>query len=169
MNRRIRVRRLWQNLVTTRFALRRAFPAPVLDAIETAIRDSELRHGGEIQFAIETALEFGDLWRGVTAHEQAVRAFAELRVWDTERNNGVLVYVLLAEHRIEIVADRGYRERVAAAEWQGICVEIENAFAAGRFQDGSIAAVDAISTIIEAEFPHREDDADERPDRPIIL
>lgn len=161
--------RYWRNLTTTRLALRRAFPAAALDAIETAIRRSEARHGGEIQFAIETALELADLRRGVTPREQAVRAFAELGVWDTERNNGVLIYVLLAEHDIEIVADRAYRDRVDAAEWQGICVEMQQAFAAGRFLDGSVAAIDAVSTIVEAEFPRADDDIDERPDRPVIL
>lgn len=165
----MRTNRYWRNLTTTRLALRRAFPARVLDAIESAIRRSESRHGGEIQFAIESALEFEDLRRGVTARDQALRAFAELGTWDTERNNGVLIYVLLAEHDIEIVADRGYADRVDAAEWQGICVEMQQAFAAGRFLDGSLAAIDAVSTILEAEFPRSQDDIDERPNRPVIL
>jgi uncharacterized membrane protein len=90
-------------------------------------------------------------------------------VWDTARNNGVLIYVLLSEHDIEIVADRGYRGRVADAEWKGICVEMQTAFAAGRFLEGSLAAIDAVTTILCAEFPRGDDDVDERPNRPVIL
>ena len=161
--------RYWKNLTTTRFALRRAFPPPVLAAIEEAIRDSETRHGGEIQFAIECAMDIGDLLRGRSARAQAIRAFADLGVWDTEKNNGVLIYVLLAEHGIEIVADRGYRDRVAEAEWRGICVDIQDAFAAGDFRAGALAAVDAVSTIVAAEFPRETSDLNERPNRPVIL
>jgi uncharacterized membrane protein len=158
-----------RNLTTTRFALHRAFPQATLDAIEQAIRASEKRHGGEIQFAIQTALEFADLWGGVSARDHAIRAFSQLQMWDTARNNGVLIYVLLSEHDIEIVADRGYRGRVADAEWKGICVEMQTAFAAGRFLEGSLAAIDAVTTILCAEFPRGDDDVDERPNRPVIL
>ncbi len=161
--------RYWKNLTTTRFSLHRAFPPAVLNVIEEAIRDSENRHGGEIQFAIECAMEVGDLLRGRSARTQAIRAFADLGVWDTEKNNGVLVYVLLAEHGIEIVADRGYRDRVAEAEWRGICVDMQNAFAAGEFRAGALAAIDAVTTIIAAEFPRDASDVNERPNRPVIL
>lgn len=161
--------RYWQNLTTTRVALHRAFPPPVLRAIEEAIRESETRHGGEIQVAIECAMDAGDLLRKRTARSQALRAFADLGVWDTEKNNGVLIYVLLAEHGIEIVADRGYRGRVAEAEWRGICVDMQHAFAAGQFEDGALAAIDAVTTIIAAEFPREAGDINERPNPPVIL
>jgi uncharacterized membrane protein len=163
------IKRYWDHLTTTRFALRRAFPPATLDAIEAAIRSSEATHGGEIQFAIETSLELRDLRAGVTARLQAERAFAELGVWDTAQNSGILIYVLLAEHDIEIVADRGYRPNVAPAEWRGICVDMERAFADGHFRDGSIAAIDAVTAIAAAEFPPGPDDVDERPNRPVIL
>ncbi len=161
--------RYWRNLTTTRFALHRAFPSSALRAIEEAIRDSETRHAGEIQFAIECAMDIGDLLRGRAARAQAIRAFADLGVWDTEKNNGVLIYVLLAEHDIEIVADRGYRERVAEAEWCGICVDMQSAFAAGHFETGALAAIDAVTTILAAEFPRDVYDVNERPNRPVIL
>jgi uncharacterized membrane protein len=159
----------WQNLTTTSFALRRAFPPPVLDEIEAAIRESESRHGGEVLFAIESALGISELRRGQTSREQAIRAFADLRVWDTRTNNGVLIYVLLAGHAIEIVADRGYQGRVSEAEWRGICVEMQREFAAGRFREGALAAIDAVTTIIAAEYPRESSDVDERPNRPVIL
>lgn len=161
--------RYWQNLVTTRFVLGRAFPQPVLDAIEAAVRESEKRHGAEIQFAIETALEFSDLWRGVTARDEALRAFSELGVWDTERNNGVLIYVLLAERDIEIVADRGYRGRVSDDQWKDICSGMQQAYASDRFLEGSLAGIDAVATILEGEFPRSDDDIDERPNRPHVF
>lgn len=164
-----RMKRYWQNLTTTAFALRRAFPPPVLGAIEAAIHASESGHGGEVQFAIESALNVSELRRGVTARDQAVRAFADLGVWDTENNNGVLIYVLLAEHAIEIVADRGYRGRVTDEEWRGICTEMQQAFAAGRFREGALAAIDAVTTVIAAEYPRAASDVDERPNRPVIL
>jgi uncharacterized membrane protein len=164
-----RMKRYWHNLTTTAFALRRAFPAQVLEEIEAAIRASEVRHGGEVQFAIECALSFRDLWRGVTPRDQAIRAFADLRVWDTRHNNGVLIYVLLAGHAIEIVADRGYQGSVTEGEWRGICVEMQREFAAGRFRDGAVAAIDAVTTIIAAEYPRETGDVDERPNRPVIL
>jgi uncharacterized membrane protein len=166
---RSRVKRYWQNLTTTAFALRRAFPPPVLEDIEAAIRESELRHGGELQFAIECALGFSALWRGRTSREQAIRAFADLRVWDTRNNNGVLIYVLLAGHAIEIVTDRGYQGRVTEGEWRGICIEMQREFAAGRFREGALAAIDAVTTIIAAEYPRSTGDVDERPNRPVIL
>jgi hypothetical protein len=163
------VNRFLSNLTTTSFALRRAFPDPVLDAIEAAIRDAENRHGGEIQFAIECSLDCWKLVRGITARDESIQAFSELQVWDTERNSGVLIYVLLAERDIEIVADRGYAGHISEADWREICVLMENAFASGDFLDGSVAGVKAVSELIAQHMPRDPDDVDERPNRPVIL
>tara|TARA_R110002049_G_scaffold73329_15_gene189631 strand:+ start:11 stop:502 length:492 start_codon:yes stop_codon:yes gene_type:complete len=161
--------RILKHLFTTARALRRTFPPAVLDQVEAAIANSETRHGGEIQFAIESSLGLKALLGGVTAREQAVRAFADLKVWDTEQNSGVLVYVLLSEQRIEIVADRGYAGRVSDQQWQIVCADMQRAFAEGRFANGAIEAVEAISTLVEAHFPGTPDDVDERPNRPVLL
>lgn len=158
-----------KNLTTTGFALRRAFPPHVLDAIEAAIRGAEEAHSGEIQFAIECSLDCWKLVRGVSARDEAIQAFAELQVWDTERNNGVLIYVLLAEKDIEIVADRGYTGLIGEAEWREICVVMEQAFTSGDYLGGSVAAVEAVSKLIANHMPHDPDDIDERPNRPALL
>ena len=141
----------------------------MLDQIEAAIVKSELRHGGEVQFAIESSLGLRALLSGVTAREQAVRAFADLKVWDTEKNSGVLIYVLLAEHSIEIVADRGYAACVSARQWESVCENMKRAFAEGRFGSGAEEAVQAIAGLVEAHFPHTPGDDDERPNRPVLI
>jgi hypothetical protein len=161
--------RIFSNLTTTGFALRRAFPESTLAAIEEAIRQSELSHGGEIQFAIETALDLKQLLRGVTARDEAVQAFADLRVWDTEQNCGVLIYVLLSERDVEIVADRGFNGRVAQQEWQRVCDDVRTAFADGRFLAGSIDGIEGITRLIGRHFPRDPADQDELPNRPVVL
>ncbi|HNP36564.1 MAG TPA: TPM domain-containing protein [Woeseiaceae bacterium] len=163
------MKRALKNLTTTRFALCRAFPKTVLDALEEAIRNSENQHGGEIRFAVETALDIGQLWHGVTARDEAVLAFADLRVWDTAKNCGVLIYVLLAEHAIEIVADRGYDGCVSEAEWRTVCSTMEAAFADRQFARGSLDAVAAVAHIIQAHFPYDAGGTNELPDRPVLL
>lgn len=162
-------RRILRNLRTTRRALRRAFPPRGLDVIEAAVRQSERRHSGELRFAVETALDLPALLRGTTARERAVEAFSRLRTWDTAANNGVLVYVLLAECDIEIVADRGYNGRVGPDAWEAVCREMEQAFARGEFEAGSLGAIERITALVGEHFPPRDDDADELPDRPVLL
>lgn len=161
--------RFLSNLTTTGFALRRAFPESTLDAIEAAVRQSERSHGGEIQFAIETALDLPQLLRGVSARQEAIQAFADLHVWDTEQNCGVLIYVLLSEKDVEIVADRGYNGRVSLAQWQEVCDRMRTAYADGRFLAGSVGGIEDITRLIRQHFPPDPADEDERPNRPVIL
>lgn len=163
------VNRYFSNLTTTHFALKRAFPERALDAIEQAVREAESQHGGEIQFAIETSLELGQLLAGVSVRAEAIQAFADLHVWDTEKNCGVLIYVLLSERAIEIVADRGYFGQVAEADWRAVCVEIERHFASDNFLEGSLHGIKAVSALISQHFPFAPNDKDERPNRPIVL
>jgi len=161
--------RVLANLCTTRFSQHRAFPKSVLDTIEAAIRASENIHAGELSFAVETALNPLDLLRGASAHERAVEVFSRLRIWDTEANNGVLVYVLLAERDIEIVADRGYNSLVGTAQWEAICREMEAAFAQREFEAGSLQGIRRITALIARHFPPQVDDRNELPDKPTIL
>jgi len=149
--------------------LRTAFPKRALKAIESAVRESETRHDGELRFALEGALGFGQLWRGVTARQRAVELFSQLRVWDTEHNSGVLIYVQLADRRVEILADRGINARVGAGTWQRICADMERAFGAGRFEAGAIAGVQAIGRLLEQHFPAQGANPDELPDAPVVL
>src|SRR5450631_3234789 len=145
--------RLIKHAAATHWRTRMVFPARTLDAIEQAIGRVEATHTGEIRFAIETALTPWHVLCGVTPRARALEVFAHLRVWDTELNNGVLIYVQLADRSVEIVADRGFQGRVSAAEWQAVCRLMEEHYRAGRFQIGSIAGVDAIGNLLTRHFP----------------
>ena len=146
------------------------FPAPTLAAIQQAITEGERLHRGQVCFAIEGGLPIGELWRGRTARERAAHAFAHLRAWDTRDNCGILVYVLLADHAIEIVADRGIAARVAQPEWQAICDRMRERFAAGDYESGAVAGIAAASAILAREFPADGSARDnELPDAPVIL
>lgn len=161
--------RILANLLTSRRALRRAFPDTVLDTVEAAIKRSEQRHSGEIRFAVETAIDLPDLLRGTTARERAIEAFAQLHTWDTAANNGVLIYVLLSEHDIEIVADRGFTGRVSPAEWETACREMESAYRRGDFEAGSLEGVERVTELIARHFPPGEDKDNELADRPALI
>jgi len=163
--------RWFRHVFATRRALRRAFSVESLGAIERAIDESERRHAGEIRVAIESALEPGDVWRGKLPRERALEVFAALGVWDTDANNGVLIYVLLADHDVEIVADRGFNGRVAPAEWTSVCEDMERQFRAGRFREGAVVGVEDVGRIVGRHFPQRpgEGDRDELPNRPVLL
>lgn len=150
---------------------RRLFPAERLQRITAAIADSERSHGGEICFAVEAALPARAVLGGRQARDRALEVFSELRVWDTEANNGVLLYLLLADHRIEIVADRGFDGRVSAEQWRGVCQLIEERLRAGRSEAAVVDGVAAMSALIARHFPHSPGDADanELPDAPHVL
>lgn len=159
--------RICRHLFATRSALRRTFNRQVLDAIEAAIRETETTHGGEIRFAIENELEFGALWRDVTPRQRAIDAFAHLGVWDTEANNGVLIYVLWADRDVEIVADRAFTGRVSDEEWRAVCHRMEALFAAGQADDAAVAGVREVGALIARHFPQA--DRNELSDRPVLL
>lgn len=133
--------------------VRRRFPQAALDAIHKAIAGVERHHRGEICFAIENTLPWRDLARGHSPRERAHQVFAQLRVWDTEHNSGVLIYVLLAERTIEIVADRGIAARVGQAEWQTVCDHMRERFAARDYERGAVAGVNAVGAILAQHFP----------------
>jgi uncharacterized membrane protein len=153
----------------TPWSAARAFPARALDVIQAAVAQEEKRHRGEVRFVVEAELTSAQLWRNLRPRDRAIELFAALGVWDTEENTGVLVYVLLADHAVEIVADRGITARVAPAEWQAICRTMQEAFRAGQFEAGSVAGVGAISALLAAHFPAREANANELPDRPLMI
>jgi hypothetical protein len=160
----------WLKHLLSRMTAERHFPPATLDAIQHAIAASEHRHLGEICFAVEGGLPFADVIARRTPREQAHAAFARLRVWDTEFNTGVLVYILLADHAIEIVADRGIAAKVGEAEWIGICALMQREFAAGEYEKGALAGVAALGEILATHFPaDGRRNADELPDRPVFL
>ena len=158
-----------RHLSTGRAAVRRVFPPRTLDAIEHAIHATEILHDGQIRFAVEPALELAPLLAGQTAQQRAIDVFSSLRVWDTEHNNGVLIYLLLADHDVEIVADRGIHVRLGKEVWEAICREMEAAFRAGNFEAGVLAGIHAVGEHLSRHFPARSGKPNEIPDRPVLL
>lgn len=146
---------------------RRAFSAPVLTAIQEAIAASEAQHGGEIRFAIEHALSPLSVWRGLGSRQRALEVFASLGVWDTEHNNGVLIYVLWADRKVEIVADRGFNGRVSEQEWAEVCRLMERGLASGDCRTAVTSAVRATGALVARHFP--TPDGNELPDHPVML
>jgi uncharacterized membrane protein len=161
--------RIVRHLFTTDGSLTRAFPESDLAAIAQATAAGELRHDGEVRFAVEAALDTAALLRGQSARERAMEVFANLRVWDTERNNGVLIYLLLADRDVEIVADRGIHLKAGAATWETICRTMEQAFAQGRYREGVIAGIEAVSEQLALHFPVSGERVNELPDDPLLI
>ncbi len=161
--------RAWRHLFATGWGTRRRFTAPVRARIEAAIAAAERRHAGQIRFAIETALDLPDLWQGVTPRERAVDVFGQLGVWNTAGNNGVLIYVLMADHDVEIVADRAIAARVGQDQWEAICREMEREFRAGRYAGGAEAGIAGVGRLLAQHFPGLDADRNEQPDAPTIL
>ncbi|MDQ0073447.1 putative membrane protein [Variovorax boronicumulans] len=163
--------RIWRHRWTDEAAVRRVLPADVMQRLAARVAASERRHSGEVRICVEAGLPMSYLWRHAPPRERAVTLFGKLRVWDTEHNNGVLIYLLLAEHAIEIVADRGIDSRVDDAEWAAMAQRMGAAFREGRFEDGLTQALEEMSALLVAHFPLAEGEADtnELPDEPVVL
>lgn len=162
--------RIVRHLFTDHLAVKRAFPREAMRAIEKAIAEQEQRHAGQLRFAVEASLPLGELARGVDARRRAVECFSRLRIWDTAHNSGVLVYVLLADRRVEIVADRGIHGKAGSAAWETICGEMQREFARGQFERGAVAGIRAIGDLLAGHFPADGGPRpNELPDRPVVL
>jgi hypothetical protein len=161
--------RTLRHLFAAPWLVKRAFPQHAIERIEAAIGASEKRHRGEIRFAVEGALDFLPVVRGATPRERALDVFSLLKVWDTEENTGVLVYVQLVDRTIEIVADRGIAKRIAQAQWDSMCQRMQTAFAEGRFEAGAAAGIAEIGELLASHFPASGANPDELPDRPTLL
>jgi hypothetical protein len=158
-----------RHLFLDHLVLRRAFPRASLDAIGRAVAEQEKRHRGELRVVIEGGLPVQALASGLAARERALEHFARLRVWDTEDNAGVLIYLLLADRRVEIVADRGIHARVGETAWETICGVMQQEFAAGRFEAGVLTGLSSASDLLAQHFPSRPgDNPNELPDAPIV-
>ena len=163
------MRRWWRHQWTGSRALRKALPAEALQRLGALVAECETRHGGEIRFAVEASLDLPLIGEGQSARERSLEAFSQLRVWDTEANNGVLIYLLLADHDIEIVADRGIDRAVGAAGWEAVCHTMETALRAGRFEEGLRRGIEAVSAHLERHCPRGAGDGNELPDAPVVL
>jgi len=163
------LQRFFRHLLSTGFTVHKRFSPQVRQAIQQAIGASEARHSGEIRFAVEAALDMRSLLQDKTPRERALEVFSNLGVWDTEANTGVLIYVLLADRQVEIVADRGINRQVESSEWQAICRSMVEAFKQGDFETGSVQGVRAVSVLLERHFPAPPVNLNELPDRVELL
>jgi uncharacterized membrane protein YgcG len=166
-----RLGRIWRHQWIDEADVRRVLPDAAMERLAARVAASERRHSGEIRICVEAGLPLSYLWRNASARERAVTLFGKLRVWDTEHNNGVLIYLLLAEHAIEIVADRGIDAHVDNAEWAAMTQRMGAAFREGRFEDGLTQALEEMSALLVAHFPlaENEPDTNELPDQPVVL
>lgn len=164
-----RVVRILSHLSIIPWWVKKALPNSTMDRLQSAIKEGESHCSGQIRVAIEASLSPELLWQNVSARQRAIDVFSLLRVWDTEDNNGVLVYLLLADRDVEIVADRGIAKSVSQNEWEDICHVMENAFKEGNFESGLIQGVKAISVKVAEHFPANGERLNELPDQPYML
>jgi uncharacterized membrane protein len=162
--------RLWRHLWLDETDTRKAIPPALAERLKDRVAASEQRHSGEVRICVEAALPWSDLWRDATTRQRAVALFGELHVWDTEHNNGVLIYLLLAERAIEIVADRGLMQHVPAAAWHELVGRLAAALREGRFEDGLTQALGEVTALLVEHFPCApgERNPDELPDAPVL-
>jgi len=163
--------RLWRHRWVDAADVQRALPPEALQRLGARVAASERRHSGEVRICIEAGMPWSYIRRGAAARERAITMFGKLRVWDTAHNNGVLIYLLMAEHAIEIVADRGIDAHVSAKEWAAMAKRMGAAFREGRFEDGITQALEEVSALLVAHFPlaEGEPDRNELPDEPVVV
>jgi uncharacterized membrane protein len=163
------IKRIGKHLLEHRWRVRRVFPPEALAVIERTIKEGEVTHSGQVRFAVEGALDGRPLFKDQSARERALDVFSQLRIWDTAHNNGVLIYLLLADHDVEIVADRGIDAKVGAAGWEKICKSMETDFKAGNFAGGVVKGIQAVSQQLAAHFPKHRAGPNELPDKPVVI
>jgi len=163
------MKRALQHLSFPRWRIGRIFSKDALKAIEAAISASESAHDGELRFVVEGGMDFTSLLRGLTSRQRAITVFSQLRVWDTERNSGVLIYVQLADRKVEIVADRGIHKKAGDEVWQRICAGMEQAFRRGEFERGAVDGVVAVGRVLSEHFPPLGHNPNELPDAVALL
>lgn len=161
--------RFFRHLFSAPWQVHGYFSRQALHNIEAAIRGSERLHGGQVRFAVEMALHPYSLVRNKLPRQRALEVFSQLGVWDTAQNNGVLIYLLLADHDVEIVADRGIHAHVGKAGWETICHEMETMFRRGEFEAGVLLGIERISTLLQLHFPPMQDNPNELSDAPVLL
>ena len=163
------IKRIARHLLLTDRQVGRSFGRSTLDKIEAVIKASEAGHVGEIRFVVEGGLDGAPLFKGQSARERAIELFSQLRVWDTEQNTGVLIYLLLADRAVEIVADRGIDAKVDSQEWSKVCHQMEAAFRQSDFEGGVVGGVQAVTRHLLQHFPSDSHDRNELPDKPVVL
>jgi uncharacterized membrane protein len=163
------IKRIGKHLVEHRWRVRRIFTPQVLALIEQTIKAGETTHSGQVRFVVEGALDGAPLFRDQLARDRALDVFSQLRIWDTAHNNGVLIYLLLADRDFEIIADRGIDAKVGAARWEKICQSMEADFRAGNFSGGVIKGIQSVSRQLARYFPKHGAGPNELPDEPVVI
>ena len=163
------IKRITKHLLLPHWKIKRAFPPQTMIAIEQAIKASETAHAGEIRFVVEGALDGAPLFKGQSARERAIDVYSQLRIWDTEHNNGVLIYLLLADRHVEIVADRGIHAKVGSWGCEEICRRMETAFKQGNYEGGVVSGIQTVTQHLIKHFPAVGDGRNELPDKPAVL
>lgn len=164
-----RLRRALRHLLSTRTEAARIFPPETLTAIAEAITAGEQTHRGEVRLIVEKSLPLAAVWADVTNRQRALALFADYGIWDTEENCGVLVYVNLADRKVDIVADRGIDRRIEPAIWQAVCRTMTTGFAQGRFHEATLDAVGQVNALLRQHFPSNGARPNELPDKPLML
>jgi uncharacterized membrane protein len=165
----VNIKRWFRHAFMLPWRWRMLFPKEVLGSIEQTIKHSEHQHSAELRFAVENTLALGRVWRGVSARQRAIEVFSNLQVWDTEQNSGVLIYLLLADREVHIVADRGIAKRVAQVEWDDIAKAMQREFLHGDFLNGSLQGIERITALLVTYFPPGADNPDELSNKPVII
>ncbi|WP_298243286.1 TPM domain-containing protein [uncultured Bradyrhizobium sp.] len=163
------IKRIARHLVQHHWRARQIFPPAVLARVEQAIKRGEATHSGQVRFVVEAALDGRPLFRNQPARARALDVFSHLRIWDTAHNNGVLIYLLLADRDVEIIADRGIDAKVGATGWERICRAMEAEFGSGQFERGVIAGIEAVSRELARHFPPGASHPNELPDAPVVM
>ena len=164
------LRRTLKHLAIPQWTVRRAFPAQVAQVVERAVRAAEAAHDVELRVVVEGGLPLASLLRDTSSRERAIELFSILRVWDTEKNTGVLIYLQFVDRKIEIVADRGISARVRQQEWDAACAAMANEFREGRFEQGTLAGIEYLTALLKKHLPPPPaGDRDELPDAPIVI
>ncbi len=164
-----KLKRALRHLFTTSRAGKQAFPETTLQAIQDVITEGEKLHRAEVQLIVEPSLPLSEIWEGTSSRERAIELFSLHRIWDTEENSGILIYIDLADHQVEIIADRGISHVTTSEEWRLVCQTMTSGFAEGRYHDSVIAALKLLNNILHAHLPDVEDQPNQLPNRPIIL
>jgi len=163
------LKRLWRHLTTSSAFGRRVFPKHVLAEIQQVIARGEQLHRAEVRFIIEPALPLEDVLAGMHPRARARILFSDYRVWDTEENSGVLIYLDLADHQVEIIADRGVGRLVQPEEWQAICDTMTRELRRGAYRDSTIAALEQLNALLQQRLPADGQRTNQLSDKPIIL
>ena len=164
-----RLKRQWRHWSASAAKGRRLFPSESLQRIGQAITAGEQRHRGELRLIVENSMPSDAVWADVSNRQRAIALFAEYGVWDTEDNCGVLIYVNLAEHKVDIVADRGIDRKIDSATWQAVCRTMTDGFRQGNYHDASLAAIEQVNALLRQHFPAKGARPNELPDRPVML